>query len=395
MLRAVMIGAGREAAERLSQAISEAGVFRLVRVMEDYPGSEEIDRLLRVHAPEVVLLCADALWEALKVRETVEQIMPGLPAVAFGRHAGPEVLLELMKAGVRDFLSVPFQTDKLRDLAARLEGYLAKTPLSLSASGVVYTFLPAKPGVGTSTLALNISVALARQPGQKVLLADFDLNSGLIAFMLKVSGPHSVVDAAMRAEDLDEHLWPQIVHQRQNLHLLPAGRPEPGVRISPDQVRRLVDFARRQYSVICVDVSGNLERYSLRLMEESRRIFLVTTPEIPPLHLARERRNFLREVDLGDRVQVLVNRWHKRCAITMKQIEDLLESTVFEVFPNSYQEVHEALVAARPVEERSELGRKCAAFAENLLRPAMESEKSRKRFLETFAVSITGGRRGS
>ncbi len=387
MLRCVVIGAGAGAPEQFGHAISDAVGFRLTRIIEHYPAGEEVGRALRAQAPQVVFLCADDLRRALEVRAEIEHVAPGLPAVAFGRHVSQEVLLELMKAGVRDFLSVPLQPGALRELAARLEGYLVKNPLSFDATDAMYTFLPAKPGVGTSTLALNISMALARRPGHKVLLADFDLSSGLIAFMLKISGPYSVVDAALRAEDLDEHLWPQIVHEKEKLHVLPAGRTEPGARIQSDQVRRLVDFARRNYSVICADLSGNLEKYSIRLMEESKQIFLVTTPEIPPLHLAQERCNLLRKLDLGDRISILVNRWHKRCTIPVRQIEELLGVKVREVFPNNYHGVHQALVAARPIEEKSDLGRRCAAFAERLAKiDAAESEKTQRRFLETFSV---------
>ncbi len=51
-------------------------------------------------------------------------------------------------------------------------------------------------------------------------------------------------------------------------------------------------------------MSGNLERYSLEIMHESKRIFLVCTPEIPSLHLAREKYLYLKQLDLGDRVGV-------------------------------------------------------------------------------------------
>jgi phosphoribosylformylglycinamidine synthase len=47
-----------------------------------------------------------------------------------------------------------------------------------------------------------------------------------------------------------------------------------------------------------VDLSGNLERYSIEIMQDCKRIMLVCTPEIPSLHLAREKINFLKTLDL-------------------------------------------------------------------------------------------------
>ena len=235
----------------------------------------------------MVFLCVDHLQNALRVRTGIEETVPGLPLVAFGRNSSQQVLLELMKVGVREFLPTPFDQQRLHELADRVEQRLAEAPLSFDATDLMFSFLPAKPGVGTSTLALNISVAMAQNT--KVLLADFDLNCGLIAFMLKLASHYSLVDAADKSGELDENLWPQLVSEIGELHVLPSGRSEPGVRIDPIQIRRLIAFARRQYGVICVDLSGNMEKYSIELMMESKRIFVVATPEIPPLHLARQR----------------------------------------------------------------------------------------------------------
>ncbi|MGC4052268.1 MAG: hypothetical protein QM757_23290 [Paludibaculum sp.] len=65
------------------------------------------------------------------------------------------------------------------------------------------------------------------------------------------------------------------------MDVLHSGRLNPDFRIESSQVRNLLEFARRHYRAICVDLSGNLERYSLEIMHEAKRIFLVVTPEIP------------------------------------------------------------------------------------------------------------------
>jgi len=387
MLRSIVIGADADLTRRLEEMFLDVGRFGVVRSVNAYPVSTDLERMLRAHAPQVVFLSVSDLESALIVRDGIEQTVPGVQVVAFGKNLDEQVLLELMKAGIRDVVPIPSEPAVLLDLADRLEDYLAKNPLSFDSTDLMFTFLPAKPGVGASTLALNLSVALSRYPNNKVLLADFDLNSGLIAFMLKANCPYSVVDAVLRSEELDENLWPQLVHIMQDLHVLPSGRTEPGVRIQPVQVQRLLSFARRQYSVICADLSGNMEKYSIELMAESKRIFLVTTPEIPPLHLARERYEFLRGMDLGDRVSILLNRWTKKNAISVAQIEELLEIPVYDSFPNNYNGVHQALVAGRPVDANSDLGKRFAALAHRVMDPGgVEKPRKKKSFLETFSV---------
>jgi len=106
---------------------------------------------------------------------------------------------------------------------------------------------------------------------------DLDLNSGLVQFMLKLENMHSVIEAAEHALEMDEELWPQLVSTMSNLDILHAGGVNPLHRIDPVQVHTLTGFARRNYRAICADLSGNLERYSIEVMQESQIIFVVCT----------------------------------------------------------------------------------------------------------------------
>src|ERR1700737_3039997 len=123
--------------------------------------------------------------------------------------------------------------------------------------------------------------------------------------------------------DMDEALWPQMVTSIDKLDVLHAGKLNPDFRIEPTQIRHLMEFMRRNYTALCFDMSGNLERYSLEIMHESKRIFLVCTPEIPSLHLAREKYLYLKQLDLSDRVNIVLNRCQKRPLITPQQIKQL------------------------------------------------------------------------
>jgi len=148
-----------------------------------------------------------------------------------------------------------------------------------------------------------------------------------------------------------------------------------------------MEFARRNYQALCVDLSGNLEKYSLEIMHESKRIFLVCTPEIPSLHLAREKYIYLKKVDLHERVAVLVNRCQKRPLISPQQIEQLLGVPVHMTFPNDYQGVQRALTVGRWVEPSSELAKQCALLSNTMLdRKPIPVNDAKKKFIEYFSV---------
>jgi pilus assembly protein CpaE len=260
----------------------------------------------------------------------------------------------------------------------RVQGTLDQNPPTFDCTDALYAFLPAKPGSGTTTIAVNTALALASL-ADDTLLVDLDLNSGLVGFMMLLQAQYSIVDAAENALDMDENLWSKIVTKSGKLDVIPVGKLSPGYRIENTQIRHLMDFARRNYRSICVDLSGMMERYSVEVLHEAKRVFLVCTPELPSLHLAREKLNYLRSQDLTGKVSILLNRAQKRHQISMEEMENLFGLPVHMAFPNDYTGVHRALTAGKPVDTSSELGRKYRELAQSMLPSPKQAEETKKR----------------
>ncbi|MGA2599775.1 MAG: hypothetical protein ABSH09_22605 [Bryobacteraceae bacterium] len=387
MLRAIIICPDVELNERLDAILNDIGIVAVTRMMDHYPNAQELLRFLRAHAPQIVFIGAGAMAKATETVREIEKNTPGTQVIAIGRACDPQLLMELMRAGIREYATFPFDQGVLTEALVRVQETLKAKPAFIDSTDNVFSFLPSKAGVGASTIALNAAVALSRQPNADVLLADFDLNSGMMRFMLKLDNAHSVTDAAEHSMHMDEALWPQMVTTIDKLDVLHAGKLNPDFRIEAAQLNHLMEFMRRNYRVLCFDLSGNLEKYSLEIMHESKKIFLVCTPEIPSLHLAREKYLYLKQLDLQDRVCVLLNRAQKRPLITPEQIEQLLGVPVTMTFPNDYQGVHRALTFGRWVDPASELGRQFTLLAQTMLdaRPQPVGQRS-KRFIEFFSV---------
>jgi len=387
MLRGIIICPDVDLNERLEAILTEIGIVSITRTLDRYPSSLELLRFLRAHAPQVVFVSTESTAKAMEIAREVEKSTPGVQIVAISRFVDPQILLEVMRAGIREFASLPFDRQALVDALVRIRDTVQARPPAIEATHQVFSFLPSKAGVGTSTLALNAAVAMSRVPDSSVLLSDFDLNSGMVRFMLKLDSAYCVTDAAEHALEMDESLWPTMVTTIDKLDVLHAGKLNPDLRIEPTQIRHLMEFMRRNYSALCFDMSGNLERYSLEIMHESKRIFLVCTPEIPSLHLAREKYLYLKQLDLGERVAVLLNRQPKRSVITPQQIEQLLGVPIYMTFPNDYQGVQRAMTAGHWVDPGCELGRQFTSLAHCMLEAkSAPAPEPKKRFIEFFSV---------
>ncbi len=346
MLRSVIICPDQELSAELRDVLEQTRGIAILRTLDSYPNEVDLVRFLRATAPEIVFLSVESPRRALPIAAAIEVQAPGTQVLAMSRSANPDALMETMRAGIR------------------AEQVLEHKPAAIESTDAVFAFLPSKPGVGCSTIALNSSMMLSQLPDTKTLLADFDLNCWMIGFMLQMDSPYSIVSAVENAHELDETLWPKLVTSIGEMDVLTAGKLVPGSRIEAVQIRYLLEFARRHYKAICLDLSGILEKFSVEILHEARQIFLVCTPEVPSLHLAREKMHFLRSLDLQSRVRVLLNRLQRRSLIPVAEVEKILGAPVYMTFPNDYLGVHKALTAGKHVSPASELGQGFHALAE-------------------------------
>ncbi len=387
MFNSLVICPDQELSARLEEALAATGHVSVVRVMDRYPGAVELVRSLRVQGAEILFLSFDSVAEALDTVKALEGEASSVQVIAIHRQMDPEVLRESMRSGVREFLVDPFDHHAVKESLVHIKALLERRPVSFESTNDIFSFLPSKAGAGASTLALNVSAALARKPGTSVLLSDFDLNSGMMRFMMKLSNTYSVTDAIENSSRMDDQLWPQLVSKFEQLEVLNAGPVNPSYRIEPGQIRNLVAFIRRNYKVVCFDLSGNLERYSIELMQESKRVFMVCTPEVSSLHLAREKLQFLKKIDLHNQVSILLNRVPKKPLFTKSQVEDILGAPVATIFPNDYHGVNSALTKGTVVTLASELGRAIAHFGDSLVEEKNpERANGKRKFLEFFTT---------
>jgi pilus assembly protein CpaE len=387
MFNSLVICPDQELSGRLEAALAATGHVSVGRVMDHYPSAVEVVRSLRVQGAEILFLSFESVAEALDIVKGLEAEAGTVQVVAVHQRLDPAVLRESMRSGVREFLVDPFDPHAVTESLVHIKALLERRPASFESTNDIFSFLPSKAGAGASTLALNVSAALARKPSTSVLLSDFDLNSGMMRFMMKLSNTYSVTDAIENSSRMDDQLWPQLVSKFEQLEVLNAGPVNPSYRIEPGQIRNLMAFIRRNYKVVCFDLSGNLERYSIELMQESKRVFMVCTPEVSSLHLAREKLQFLKKIDLHSQVSILLNRVPKKPLFTKSQVEDILGAPVATIFPNDYHGVNSALTRGTVVTLASELGRAIGQFADSLVEEKIpERVNGKRKFLEFFSA---------
>lgn len=385
-LRIFVISDEPELTRNISQACELHSNVTIVRTFDYLPEFGEVSQLANIECPNVAIISVTSLPKAGELAEELRRSVPGIQLVAMHWSCEPSLLLQVMRLGFPEFLSAPFTRQAVSESFDHVRAQLVGTDVRAPGTDLVYSFLPAKPGSGTSTLAVNAAIAAARRTKEKIFFGDFDLSSGVVRFMLQLANDRSVVDA-VSADDLDDSLWPQLVTRKFGVDFMHAGRIDPETRVAPFQARRLLDTLRRPFKVVVADLSGNFEKYSLEIMRQSRRIFLVTTPELPSLYLARDRVDYLKSLRLGDRVTVLLNRVVRKSNISESDVSSLIGAPVEQSFANDYETVMRALEESKPVKESTELGKQLDALGALLLDTVSPIQREApKKFLEFFTV---------
>jgi Flp pilus assembly CpaE family ATPase len=249
------------------------------------------------------------------------------------------------------------------EFAERLERQVRARPVSLGSAAQLVSFLPAKPGAGASTVAINTSGVLAQQFLSRTLLVDLDFSAGIVSFALDLKPTFSILHALEHLDDLDDELWAKIVIEKGNLHVLPAPDTPATEAADLSRLMEIMHVGRRFYDIVCVDLSGGLEEFTLGVMEESKHIFVVCSLETPALHLARRRIARLSQLGFRDRLSVIVNRWNTCSGITLEQVSEMLGRPVFATVCNDYTELQKAFNRGVMVNPSSRLGRNFTSLA--------------------------------
>ncbi|MBI4876258.1 MAG: P-loop NTPase [Acidobacteria bacterium] len=357
-MAALLIAPDRGLAEQFLRTIPETRAFQVLGDLKSYPHEQALDIRLRQLKPDVVLLdVATDPGAAARLIRFIAASRPDVQVVGLHTANDPEAILRTLRGGASEFLHAPFEVATQREAIARLERLRASVAGGPE-RGSVAVFTSAKPGSGASTLATQTAFALRRATGKKILLADFDLMGGAIAFYLKLNPTGSLVDALESSGRMDAAFWSSLTVNSGGVDVLPA--PETP-RTDPVDTARLSDvleYARRSYDWVVVDLPSVFQQISLLTLADAERAFLVTTSELPSLHLTRKAVNMLAQLGIDKtRFQVVVNRMSKRDGIGQADMEKVFNCPVHASFPNDYFSLHRVVTHGQPLNGDCELGR--------------------------------------
>ncbi len=183
---------------------------------------------------------------------------------------------------------------------------------------IVIVFNP-KGGVGKTTIAVNIAALLQTRKNERVLLVDCDTVTGHVASSLGMENIRTVADAWTEdlttgvAEAFAEIATP---HMNGVSVLVMAESPLHTEILEPKRVAEAITAARRVYDWVIVDMHPDYGPLNQVIFERADKILVPVTPDVPAIRAAVQFREVAVELDIRDRLAMVVNRANSGVAVS-------------------------------------------------------------------------------
>jgi pilus assembly protein CpaE len=286
--------------------------------------------------PDIVLMdITMPTMDGIAAAEAIRAEALGAQVIMMSVHDEAESLRRAMLAGAREFLVKPFGADDLvtairrvaeRRISDRAVATKAAEPLESTGGRILSIFSP-KGGVGRTTIACNLAVALREATGKKVALVDGNFQFGDVGVLLNMQPTKTIVDLLPHIADIDAELVGDVVlrhHSGVDVLLAPT-RPEMAELITAEYLKRILSKMREVYDYVVVDTAASFSETILAALDLSDRIFLLLTVEMPAIKNTRLFLEVASQLGYGrEKLSLVLNRADSTGGIEVGEIEKSL-----------------------------------------------------------------------
>ena len=291
--------------------------------------------------PDIGIVALDHNPEkALQLVSQLHEIAPSCSILVISSSTDGNLILRVMRAGVKEFLTHPLRIEDLVAALHRISDHRFGHGERSSRSSNVIAVAGATGGVGTTSVAVNLGCALAADERNSVALVDIDLCLGDADVFLDAIPDYTLVDVAQNVTRLDFTLLKRsLTKHSSGLYLLP--RPvqlEDVALVTPDDLRRVIGLLKATFTHVILDLSKSYSPIDMVALEAANHILLVTQLDLPCLrNVVRLMMSFGEMEAIKDKVKIVVNRAGLDNQISLKKAKETMGREIFWQLPNDYR----------------------------------------------------------
>jgi pilus assembly protein CpaE len=371
-LSVVIVATDNEQRAVLQVLVDGTTVARTVHSCATFPvaSSDTVMRRVRTANPDVTLvdIPADNPQTALRAIELLHQELPDGAIFGIGNLNQPQVIVNAMRAGAREFIERPTNTTDLLEAFVRLTAAQRRVKQE-GPRGKVFSVINAKGGNGATTVAVNLALALQAAHGQTALVDLAPL--GHAALHMNLKPVFNVADATRNLHRMDASLLESFMTRHSGgLQLLAGANTPAAVDPSTAEFVKLFDMLVTHYRYVVVDASSRFDPASRLVANLSETVLLVACSDVASLWSAARVQQYLGETGSRERVRLVLNRFRKVPGFSEADAEAAVGAKLIWRVPNQYFAVSGAIDRGTPIMEQrnTEIARCFSGLAQELTR---------------------------
>ena len=310
---------------------------RMTQELTSYPSLDEVPRLVSSDCDAIIVELDSDPEQALDLVEAICVASP-VTVMVYSAQADSAMLVRCMRAGAREFLSLPLTVGAMEEALVRA---MVRRPAGRPAKkllGKLMVFVGAKGGSGVTTIATNFAVAVVQESNQSAVLIDLGLPIGDAALGLGLRSEFSVANALENFNRLDVNFFSKLlIKHSSGLYVLAAPDGYLPIQATPEAVEQLITVARQAFDYVIVDAGSHLGVTSKILFKDASRVYLIAQLTISDL---RNCNRLIGEFFAASsfKPEIVLNRFTKQSlGIDEKEIAKALTQPPQWKIPSDYQ----------------------------------------------------------
>ncbi len=263
----------------------------------------------------IIMRVAAPAARPLQVIERLHDALPDSPILAVIDEPDSGIGSRVTAAGGSACLDEPLGPDVLtsaiRAACERFERRQQDVRVVAGRGGHIITVLGSKGGVGKTTVATNLAIALEQTSRGSVALVDADLFFGDVALSMDLDVDRSLADFVANLGELETRDIPAFMTGKFGVAVLPAAASLSNAgHVTGADLLQVLDRVRHSFDFVVVDTGGALTDLTVAAADGASTRILVTTPDLYSVHDAAHNLRWLRQ-RLGqpaEQIQLLQNR---------------------------------------------------------------------------------------
>jgi len=331
---------------------------------------DQLEAILnRADAPQLVVMNLDpGAMESLRKVGHLPRQFHNVSFFVLSHILDPNLLMEAMAHGVREFVALPINEQKFTAALERLASVHG-----MGKRAKLINIIPTQGGCGATTVACNLAASIAQS--RRTALIDMDIHRGGCAGYFDMRPRYTLADVMQSAERVDRQLLDNAlsVHKKTSVAIL--SRPaliEDTQRVNQPGVVRLFNILGRMFDAVVIDSPMSIDPMYATTIQTADTNVIVMQLNVPSAKNAERFVGAMRRMGVeSSKIKIVVNRFVKKgWDIDPQEVERALGLKISWLIPNDFKTAIAAINYGEPFvisSPRAELSQCITEFGQLLM----------------------------